>query len=148
MGDADELGLVREELAELRALMTKVVDRLLDVALPTAPPPDAVTAEEKILEVLAKYDVGSAEVEVPIARDWTDPFIAITNDRAPNVVGRVEAGGELPFVDQRGVDGAVEAWREQGEGAFDEWARETYLPDVATDPIEFLRGSWVDPLEI
>jgi hypothetical protein len=146
-GSAGELALIRAELAETRALMTKVIDRLLDAALPVVPPRTEV--DERIMEVLAKYDTEGDDTAwargAPVA-DWTDPFVGLAVDRPANVVGRLEAGEELPFVDPRGAEEAVTAWREKGEGAFDEWAAERFVPDL--EPTMNGAAAWIEPLEI
>jgi hypothetical protein len=142
-GSAGELALIRAELAETRALMTKVIDRLLDAALPVHVPEAPPTAVE-IAEVLMANGL-SPDGEMP-AQDWTDPFIGLAVERAPNVVGRLEAGEELPFVDPRGAEEAVTAWREKGEGAFDEWAAERFVPDL--EPTMNGAAAWIEPLEI
>lgn len=134
-----EVEILRAELQETRAIMAKVLDRLLDAVIPE---PGAM------LPTMEEHQEIKAEIAAPIA-DWTDPFIGLAVDRPANMVGRVEAGGELPFVNPQAADGAVDAWRERGDGAFDEWVAESYLPDLPDAGVEdYSPEPWVSPLDV
>lgn len=116
-------------------LMERVLERLLGAVVPE--PPKEKAADEVMAESPAEYD----PPDEPVG-DWTDPFFGI--DRP--MVARLAPGQSVPGmpVDEgSGQVDAVEMWRREGEGAFEEWARDTMVPgEVASD------GGWpvVEPV--
>ncbi len=130
--------MLETRVAELAAINTKIMDRLLDAVLPPPPQP----GQEKVAETGADAEYA----EPPPAFDWTDPFIGLEN-RGPNYVARLEPGELPPFIPANGAGGqtvgdtdAMDRWREMGEGAFEEWNADTHHPHAA--------GGWVEPLDL
>ena len=77
------------------------------------------------------------------AMDWTDPLLG--GVERP-MVGRLAPGQGIPGIPvQDGQVDPVEKWREMGEGAFDEWARETVAGQG--EDLEREWNAWVDPVE-
>ena len=116
------------------ALVVKMIERMLDVSLPATATP--TTEIESALH--------DAEYEEPTddwvgAHDWTDPFLGIERP----LVGRLRPGESIPGVTQDGNEQALDSWRQKGEGAFGEWAADTYAPEADVAPV-----SWVAPIDL
>lgn len=149
---ADDGGVV-EALArvegKLDLLISTVLTRLLDAVVPTA---EQMAAREGGGEGTGARDVDDVEDVAGWAasvQDWTDPFIGLEQPRLPNQVARLEPGEQIPYVPtpEGAGDGVpIDRWRESGAAAFDEWNRETHLPDVGGEMV--VGRSWVEPLEL
>ena len=121
-------------------LIERVLERLLGAVVP-----DNEKADARVEPIEVR---GEAEYEEPVTPvlDWTDPFIGLER---PDVA-RLAPGQSIPGLENvvsaenmMSTQDAVEMWREQGEGAFEEWARESMVPEgtPAAEP-------WVERLEI
>lgn len=122
------------------AILARVLDRLLDATVP-APRDGQADAGEEPPGHQAEY-----EPPPPDVMDWTDPFIGLERP----TVARLAPGQGIPGMGgtggEQGVD-PVEMWRQQGEGAFDEWARDTMQPE-GVEATDYVGGeSWVEPVE-
>ena len=116
-------------------LMEELVRRLMDATLPAR----GEGAGEREGEVGGH----GGEYEPPPdawdgATDWTDGLVA---EVERPLVARLAPGQGIPLGGQQQGD-VVDRWREMGQGAFDEWARETYVPEAAD------RMSWVEPIDL
>lgn len=120
-----------------KEMLERVLERLLGAVVPE--PREERAELPPTTQSEAEYEPPAPEVG-----DWTDPFFALGSER--QMVGRLAPGQGVPVGVQGDADGegesSVEAWRERGEGAFEEWMRETVLPE--SEPV----GSWVDPVRL
>lgn len=118
-------------------MLDRVLDRLLGAVVPE-PREESAAASPTRPTSDAEYEAP----EEPVG-DWTDPFIGMERP----MVARLEPGQAIPgLAPEDGQVDAVEAWRESGTAAFDEWARDTMVPDGARD--EGAVGGWVEPLDL
>ena len=128
---------VAQQPAISDALMVKMIERMLDVSLP---------AQDigGIGNAVDPANLHDAEYEEPTddwvgAQDWTDPFLGIERP----LVGRLRPGESIPGVTADGSEQALDQWRVKGEGAWEDWAAERYVPDADVAPV-----SWVAPIDL
>lgn len=115
------------------AMLDRVLERLLEAVVPTRDL--AVGDMEPEQRSDAEYEPPDVEVG-----DWTDPFIGLERP----LVARLAPGQQIPGFapdDDRPVD-PVEVWQESGEAGFEEWMRDTMMPDG-----QQVTG-WVEPLDL
>lgn len=115
-------------------LMERVLERLLGAVVPE---PEKAAGDGEI-EVRGDAEHEPPEDDWVGAQDWTDPFIG----QERPLVGRLAPGQGIPSGQD---DDVVERWREQGVGAFDDWARETLVPE---GPGMSGSASWVAPIDL
>lgn len=141
--DGERLAVLEAKVQSMEAVLVRVLDRLLDATLPTAGNGTNGDVTQPAEHEEHQSDDGSYDP----ARDWTDPFIGLEDgySRDYREVARLEVGETPPFVPQADVPDApdvVERWRELGEGAFDEWNRDTHY-DAPREMV-----GWVAPLDL
>lgn len=138
--------------SKVDGLVTTVLTRLLDTALPARAEPPANDAPGP-----TDADPDDRYAEPAAVADWTDPFMGLDDTRDYRAVGRLEAGELPPYL--RASTGeltgngtadatAVDRWRAIGEGAFDEWNRATHQPDVEVPGARGMAGGWVAPIDL
>ncbi len=119
-------------------MFDKLLDRLLETALPERDRATTGDGGDGVAGSPGEYE--PPDDDWAGARDWTDPFIGLERP----TVARLAPGQGIPGVSQP-VGDVVDEWREKGEGAFEEWAAETYAPDAAAAESA---GSWVAPVDL
>lgn len=121
--------------ANAESALERVVERLLTAIVPPVPADPAVTAEQT--DSPGEYD----PPEEPVG-DWTDPFLGLERPLVARLAPGQQIAPGLPRddLDDGGMD-AVETWREAGAASFDEWARDTMVPDARETTV-----GWVEPI--
>lgn len=153
-----------------KEMLERVLERLLGAVVPE--PEKAGTCVEQLLGADARWmscslTAGHAgmhravngtewtqrpqhesEYEEPVepVLDWTDPFIGLERPNVARLAPGQAIPGLEPVDDGMGHVDAVDAWREQGEGAFEEWARDSMIPEG--DVLEKQWESWVKPVRL
>ncbi len=119
-----------------KELLERVLERLLGAVVPEPEKRPVDPHAEMEGWVASEYE----PPDDPVG-DWTDPFIGLERP----LIARLAPGQQIPGVDVNGGDAsAVDQWRESGAASFDEWARDSMVPDGVTED----GGSWVDPIRL
>ena len=115
-----------------QAILERVLDRLLSAVIPE---PQSQAPDE--VETRGDAEYVPPDDDWTGAQDWTDPLLGGQGwDEERPLVGRLAPGQGIPGLPvQDGQVDPVEMWREKGEGAFDEWARETTTDTGWVQPI-------------
>ena len=125
-----------------QAILERVLDRLLDVTVPKVREESA--EESPTTGHQAEYI--PPDDDWAGAQDWTDGVMGMGDVGERPLVGRLAPGQGIPGIPvMDGQVDPVEMWRERGEAAFDEWARETTVRDG--EELEAQWNAWVDPVE-
>lgn len=119
-------------------LLRRVLERFMDAVVPERANGAGTGGEEGGQSSEAEYEPPGDDWAG--ASDWTDPFLGIERQ----TVARLAPGQGIPGMTQDAGD-VMDSWREKGEGAFDEWMRDEYAPDVSGAPS---MQSWVQPLDL
>lgn len=139
--DAEMLERLREQMTPQpgdKELLERVLDRLLEAVVPEPQPLSEKAADPTFSD--AEYELPDPDVG-----DWTDPFIGLERP----VVARLEPGQAIPGLAREDIAESesvgAEEWQNIGAGSFEEWARDTMVPEGVAEDESAAR--WVEPID-